>query len=40
MEKPANWFAIADVWEKHLEKKKVIIKGPATLLKMSLWEGF
>ena len=40
MEKPANWFAIAKMWEKHLEKKKILIKRPASLLKISLWDDF
>ena len=22
MDKPANWFAVEKMWEKHLEKKK------------------
>ena len=40
MEKQANWFVVAEMWEKHLEKKRVLIKAPASLLKISLWDGF
>ena len=40
MEKLANWYAIAKMWEKHLEKKEVLIKGPASQLKISLWDSF
>ena len=32
MEKPGNWFAIAKMWEKYLNKKEILRKGPASLL--------
>ena len=34
MEKPGNWFAIAKMWEKHLKKKEILRKGPASLLRL------
>ena len=40
MEKPDNCFAIANIWEKHLEKKEILRKGPAPLLNISLWDDF
>ena len=39
MEKPGNWFAIAKMWKKHLEKE-ILRKGPASLLQNSLWDSF
>ena len=33
MEKPANWFAIAKMWEKQLKKKEILKKG-------LLWDSF
>ena len=40
MEKAGNWFTILKMWEKHLKKKKILRKGPAFLLKISLWDSF
>ena len=37
IEKPGNWFAIAKMWEKCLKKKNKLTNGPASLLKISLW---
>ena len=31
IEKTGNWFAIAKMWEKHLKKKVILRKGPASL---------
>ena len=33
MEKPGNWFAIAKMREKHPQKKDILRKGPASLLR-------
>ena len=33
MEKPGNWFATAKMWEKHLKKREILRKGPASLLR-------
>ena len=30
MEKPGNWFTIAKIWEKHLKKKEILRRGPAS----------
>ena len=35
MEKPGNCFAIAKIWEKHLEKMEILRKGL-----ISLWDRF
>ena len=40
MEKRGNWFSIAKIWEKHLNKKENLREGPVPLLKISLWDGF
>ena len=40
MEKPGNWFAIAKMREKHMKKKKILRKGSASLLKISLGDSF
>ena len=40
LEKPDNWFAIANMWEKHLKKKEILKKGPASLHKISPWDSF
>ena len=34
-EKPVNWFAIAQMWEKHLKNKEILIKGTAYF-----WDSF
>ena len=36
MEKSGNWFTIAKMWEKHMEKKEMLRKGPESLLKILL----
>ena len=33
MGKPVKWFALGKMWEKNLEKKTFLIKGPVSLLK-------
>ena len=44
MEKSSNCFlfcfAIAKISEKHMEKKEILRKGPPSLIKISLWDGF
>ena len=40
LEKPDNWFAIAKMWEKHLKKKEILKKEPASLHKISPWDSF
>ena len=40
MEKPGNQFVITKIWEKHLKKKRILRKGPVSLLKISLWDSF
>ena len=40
MEKPGNLFVISKIWEKHLEKKEILRKGPASLLKISFGDNF
>ena len=39
MEKPGHWFAIAKMWEKYLQKKEILRKGPKSLFKISLWDS-
>ena len=40
LKKPGNWFTIAKILEKNLKKKDILRKVPASLLKVSLWDGF
>ena len=40
MDKPGNWSGLGKIWEKHLKRKEILIKGPTYLLKISLWDGF
>ena len=39
MEKPSNCLAIAKIWEKQLEEKEILRKGPASL-PIYLWDHF
>ena len=40
MGEPSNSFALETMREKHLKKNESLRKGPASLLKMSLWDSF
>ena len=39
-EKPGYLFAIAKIRGEHVKRKEIVRKGPASLLKMSLWDSF
>ena len=39
MEKPVNSFAIVKMWKKAW-RKKILRKGPAFLVKNSVWDSF
>ena len=40
IEKPGNWFAVAKMRERHLNKKENLKKGTPSWLKTSLCDGF